>query len=75
VLAFIYLINIIYTDLTCSNISLDDSLHAKLLDFSGSLLDGSELSVVVTASYKYLRANLKSTRADLFALGSTLYKI
>ena len=54
---------------------MDDSLHAKLLNFSGSLLDGSKLSVIVTASYKCPRADLKSTRADLFALSSTLYKI
>ncbi|OCL00143.1 uncharacterized protein K441DRAFT_534062, partial [Cenococcum geophilum 1.58] len=58
-LAFIYLINIIYIDLTCGNISLDNSLHAKLLNFSSSLLDSSKLSIIVTTSYKYPRANLK----------------
>ena len=74
-LAFVYLMNVIYADLTCGNISLDDSLHAKFFDFSSSLLDGSEPSVVVTASYKCPGADLKSTQADLFALSSTLYEI
>ncbi|OCK94752.1 uncharacterized protein K441DRAFT_559592, partial [Cenococcum geophilum 1.58] len=58
---FIYLINVIYTDLTCGNISLGNNLHAKLLNFSGSLLDSSKLSIIVTISYKYPRANLKLT--------------
>lgn len=67
--------NVVYADLTCNNISLDDSLHAKLLDFSGSSLDGSDPCVVVTASHKCPGDDLKSTRADLFALGSTVYEI
>jgi len=67
--------NVVYADLTCNNISLDDSLYAKLLDFSGSSLDGSDLSVVVTASHKYPGDDLKSMRADLFALDSILYEI
>jgi len=74
-LAFVHSMNVIHADLTCGNVSLDDSLHAKLLDFSGSSLDGSDPSVVVTASHKYPGGDLKSTRADLFALGSTIYEI
>ncbi|KAI9846490.1 MAG: hypothetical protein M1837_003910 [Sclerophora amabilis] len=74
-LAFVHSMNVIHADITCGNISLDDSLHAKLLDFSGSSLDGSEPFVVVTASHKCPGNDLKSTRADLFALGSTLYEI
>ncbi|OCK87080.1 uncharacterized protein K441DRAFT_465433, partial [Cenococcum geophilum 1.58] len=57
-LAFIYLINVIYTNLICGNISLDNSLYAKLLNFSSSLLDSSKLSIMVTTSYKYPRAAL-----------------
>jgi len=74
-LAFVHSMNVIHADLTCGNISLDDRLHARLLDFSGSSLDGSEPFVVVTASHKYPGDDLKSIRADLFALGSTLYEI
>ncbi|KAH6706197.1 hypothetical protein BKA61DRAFT_635531 [Leptodontidium sp. MPI-SDFR-AT-0119] len=46
-----------------------------LLDFSASSLDGSNPCVVVTASHKCPGDDLKSTQADLFALGSTLYEI
>jgi serine/threonine protein kinase len=67
--------NVIHTDLTCDNICLDDSLHAKLLDFGGASLDGSEPLVAVTASHRCPGNDFKSTRADLFALGSTLYEI
>lgn len=74
-LAFVHSMNIIHADLTCGNISLNDNLHAKLLDFSGSSLDGSKPMVVVTASHRYPRDDLKSTQADLFALGSTFYEI
>jgi serine/threonine protein kinase len=74
-LAFVHSMNVVHADLTCDNIVLDNSLHAKLLDFSGSSLDGSEPSVVVTASHRCPGDDLTSTRADLFALGSTLYEI
>lgn len=74
-LAFVHSVGVVHADLTCGNIVLDESLHAKLLDFSGSSLDGSEPTVVVTASHKCPGADLKSTQADLFALGSTLYEI
>jgi serine/threonine protein kinase len=74
-LAFVHSMNVIHADLTCGNICLNDSLHAKLLDFSGSSLDGSEPIVVVTASHKCPGNDFKSIRADLFALGSTLYEI
>jgi serine/threonine protein kinase len=74
-LAFVHSMNVIHADLTCGNNSLDDSLCAKLLDFSSSSLDGSDPFVVVTASHECPGDNLKLTRADLFALSSTLYEI
>lgn len=67
--------NVIYADLICSNISLDDSLYAKLFNFSGFLLNGSKLSIVVTASYKCFKIDLKLIWVDLFVFGFTLYKI
>ncbi|RMZ71793.1 serine threonine kinase [Pyrenophora seminiperda CCB06] len=74
-LAFVHSVNVIHADLTCGNIYLDSNLQAKLLDFSGSSLGGSEPFVVVTASHKHSERDLKSVQADLFALGSTLYGI
>jgi len=67
--------NVIYIDLIYGNISLNNGLHMKFLNFSSSLLDSFKLFIIVTASHKCPRANLKLTRADLFALSSTLYKI
>jgi serine/threonine protein kinase len=74
-LAFVHSMNVIHGDLTCHNISLDDSQNAKLLDFGGSSLDGSEPLIGVTASHRWPGNNDKSTQVDLFALGSTLYEI
>lgn len=74
-LAFVHSMSVIHADLTCGNLCLDDSLRVKLLDFSGSSLDGSEPRVVVTASHRCPGNDFKSIRADLFALGSTLYEI
>lgn len=74
-LVFVHSMNVIHADLTCGNVSLDKSLHARLLDFSGSSLDGSDSLVVVTASHRCPDDNLKTIRADLFALGSTLFEI
>jgi hypothetical protein len=53
---------------------LTKELDTKVADFGGSSLDGSELLVVVTASYRYLRPAL-STQSDIFTLRSTLYEI
>lgn len=74
-LAFVHSMNVIHGDLTCGNIALDENLHAKVLDFGGSSLDGSEPLVAVTASHRCPGVDFKSTRVDLFALGSTLYEI
>lgn len=73
-LAHVHSMHVIHADVTCANIALDDRLRAKLLDFAGSSLDGSEPLVAVTASHQY-PGDLKTIRADLFALGSTLYEI
>ncbi|KAF2245247.1 kinase-like protein [Trematosphaeria pertusa] len=74
-LAFVHSMNVIHGDVTCHNISLDDSQNAKLFDFGGSSIDGSEPLIVVTASHRWPGNDDKSTQVDLFALGSTLYEI
>ena len=53
--------NVIYTDLIYSNISLNNSLYIKFLNFNNSLLNSSKPSVMVTASYKYPKTDLKLT--------------
>jgi hypothetical protein len=53
---------------------LDKDLNAKLADFAGSSLDGSELLIAVTASHKYPGPALL-TQGDIFAFGSVMYEI
>lgn len=72
--AFIHSVQVIHGDLTCSNVFLTSQLDAKLGDFGGSSLDGSDLLVAVTESHCYPGV-LLSTRADIFALGSVIYHI
>ncbi|KAF2761482.1 kinase-like protein [Pseudovirgaria hyperparasitica] len=72
--AFIHSVQVIHGDLTCSNVFLTKQLDAKLGDFGGSSLDGSDLLVAVTESHRYPGV-LLSTQADIFALGSVMYHI
>ncbi|KAH8723560.1 kinase-like domain-containing protein [Phaeosphaeriaceae sp. PMI808] len=74
-LAFVHSMNVIHGDLTCHNISLDGNQNAKLLDFGGSSLDGSEPLIAATNSYMWPGDDDKSPQVDIFALGSTLYEI
>ncbi|KAF2241429.1 kinase-like protein [Trematosphaeria pertusa] len=74
-LAFVHSMNVIHGDLTCHNISLDDNQNAKLLDFGGSSLDGSEPLIAATNSHMWPGDDNKSPQVDIFALGSTLYEI
>ncbi|KAF1914080.1 kinase-like domain-containing protein [Ampelomyces quisqualis] len=74
-LAFGHSMSVIHGGLTCHNISLDDKQNAKLFDFGGSSIDGSEPLIVVTASHRWPGNDDKSIQVDLFALGSALYEI
>ena len=73
-LRFVHSVNIVHGDVTCSNILLDGQINAKLTDFAGSSLDGSPLSVAVTASHRCPGPAL-SIQGDIFALGSTMFEI
>lgn len=73
-LCFVHSLDIIHGDLTANNIFLTKELDAKVADFGGSSLDGSELLVAVAADHRYPGPAL-SIQNDIFALGSTLYEI
>ncbi|OCK88975.1 uncharacterized protein K441DRAFT_586150, partial [Cenococcum geophilum 1.58] len=49
--AFIHLNSVIYRDLQCYNILLDQDLYAKVADFSSLSLDSSALLITVAYSY------------------------
>ena len=76
-LCFIHACNVIHGDLTTRNILLTDTLEAKVADFGGSSIDGSDLLVGVNASHALpgFDSSTLSVQADLFALGSVLYTI
>lgn len=68
---------IIHCDIKPRNFLLDTSLDIKIIDFSGSSLDGSKSSSGEGTRF-YLPRHWKeqsTVTTDLFALGSTLYEI
>lgn len=73
-LGFLHSVGVIHGDLTCHNVFLDEGLDAKVADFAGSSLDGSELLICIMPSHEYPGPVL-STQGDIFALGSVLYEI
>ncbi|KAG4429865.1 hypothetical protein IFR05_014649 [Cadophora sp. M221] len=64
-------------DIGPHNILLDWDENAKLSDFAGSSLDGSEPAVFTSAHSEHpaMPAANPSVKSELFTLGSTLYEI
>lgn len=73
-LRFIQATNVVHRDVTYGNILLNRKFNTKLSDFRGSSLNKSPLLVAVTSSHQCPRPAV-SIQGDIFALGSTLYKI
>src|SRR5450432_709878 len=71
---FIYSRSVFHGDISCNNIFLDDSLNVKLGDFAGSAIDDQPPLVCYETSHELPSEDI-STRTELFALGSTTYKI
>ncbi|KAI9789215.1 MAG: hypothetical protein M1835_001813 [Candelina submexicana] len=73
-LDYLHINNVVHGDVSCNNVFLDDQLDAKLGDFAGSSIDGSQLLVACAISHE---PPWKATpkQADIFAFGSVCYKI
>jgi serine/threonine protein kinase len=73
-LDFVHGTGVVHGDLRCQNIFLDEHLNARLGDFAGSSLDGSELLIGVPPSHESPGPVL-SVQGDIFAFGSLVYEI
>jgi serine/threonine protein kinase len=65
-------------DLSGKNLLIDAHMRILLCDFSGSYIDGEKATIVPAAGYRHPDSNersLPSIRAEIHALGSTIYEI
>lgn len=72
---FVHAQGIVHCDISCNNIFIDENWNAKLGDFGGSAIDGSEPLVCYETSHQHPREEDPSVRTELFALGSTIYEM
>ncbi|KAI9841874.1 MAG: hypothetical protein M1837_000344 [Sclerophora amabilis] len=72
---FVHSKGILHCDISCNNVFVDNDFDAKLGDFAGSSIDGSEPLVCYETRYSHPRDESVSIRSEIFALGSTMYEI
>lgn len=74
---FIHRKDVIHSDLSARQFLVDKRCNVRLSDFGGSSLQGSEAIVMENASHFLPRDedSPNTVHSDLFALGSTVYKI
>jgi hypothetical protein len=65
---------VFYSDILYNNIFLNNSLNIKLSDFARFAINNYLLLVCYKTSYELLSKDIL-IRTELFALGSTIYKI
>jgi serine/threonine protein kinase len=70
----IYSRSLLYGDISCDNVFLDDNLNVKLGDFAGSAVDDLPPLICYETSHELPGEDIPR-RTDLFALGSTTYEI
>lgn len=73
-LRYVHSKHVVHGDISCNNIFLDEHLNARLGDFAGSSIDGSEFLVTCSVSHEPPWSSTPE-KADIFALGSVYYQI
>ncbi|KAH9873457.1 hypothetical protein IAQ61_004080 [Plenodomus lingam] len=71
---FVHSRGVLHADISCDDVFLDDNLNVKLGDFAGSRIDELAPLLCYETSHELPGEDI-STRAELFALGSTVYEI
>ncbi|OAQ99890.1 hypothetical protein LLEC1_02382 [Akanthomyces lecanii] len=75
-IAFLHSSGVIHGDIKPENMVLDDNMCVRIIDFSGSSIDGLLPLCLETARYFLPRPEPTcSVQTDLFALGSSIYHI
>ncbi|OCK79500.1 hypothetical protein K432DRAFT_299730, partial [Lepidopterella palustris CBS 459.81] len=71
---FIHLRSVLYGDILCNNVFLNNNLNIKLGNFAGLAINDLLPLICYKTSHKLPSKDIL-TRTKLFALGSTVYKI
>ena len=74
-IVFIHSRNVLYRDICCNNIFLDENLDARLGDFAKSSINGEMPLVCYETSHEHPEMVGISIKSEVFAVGSTLYEI
>jgi serine/threonine protein kinase len=72
---FVHSKMVLHEDISCNNVFLDKELNTKLGDFAGSSIDGKAPLICYETSHEHPEIDGISKRSEMFALGSTFYKI
>lgn len=67
--------NVLQVDIGAHNILLDQNNDARLSDFAGSSIDGSDPEVFPSHHSQHPCIRIPSVQSEIFALGSTFYEI
>ncbi|KAJ5712502.1 kinase-like protein [Penicillium malachiteum] len=73
-LAYIHSKEIVHADFGCHNLIIDHSDRIKIIDFSGSGIDGVE-ALVCYSWFSFRPSPIVNIQTDIFAFGSMLFEL